>query len=87
MWRLDKLIENIIRHDYNQFNFHLPLQFALAVLWIFNGFDGCHGMLNTAVIHDNAGNLGYSKPNFVNQSWVLSGFSGFLDEFDKTQLG
>ena len=34
MWRLDKVTGNIIRHDYNQFNVHLPLQFALAVPWI-----------------------------------------------------
>ena len=83
MWRLDKPIESIIRHDYNQFNFHLPLHFALAVSWIFIGFLGFHGMLNTAVIHGKARNLGYSKPSSVNQSWVLSGFIGFLDDFEK----
>ena len=50
-------------------------------------FRGLHGMLNTAVIHANMENLGYSKLSSVSQSWFLSGFSGFLDEFEKTQLG
>ena len=31
MSRLDKVIGNIIRHDYNQFNVNLPMQFALTV--------------------------------------------------------
>ena len=44
-------------------------------------------MLNTAVIYTNMRDLGYSKLSSVSQSWVLSGFSGFLDEFEKTQLG
>ena len=34
MWRLDKVTGNVIRHDYNQLNVHLPLKFALAVSWV-----------------------------------------------------
>ena len=51
----------------------------------FIGFHGFHVMLNTAVIDREE--FGYSKPSSVNQAWVLSSLSGFLDEFGKTQLG
>ena len=61
VWRLDKLNGNIIRHDYYQFNVHLPLQFALAISWVFIDFHGFQGNVEYSSNPRKRGEFGLLK--------------------------